>query len=70
MCDCLRESVIISGNKIANQQVSKMNKFELETWKQNKTKNKKKIRLRKYESEKLLQMSPYNNFNVAKNLLP
>lgn len=42
MCDCLRESVIISGNKIANQQVSKMNKFELETWKQNKTKNKKK----------------------------
>lgn len=66
MFDCLRESVIISGNKIANQQVSKMNKFELET----KQKTKKKIRLRKYESEKLLQMSPYNNFNVAKNLLP
>lgn len=66
MCDCLRESVIISGNKIANQQVSKMNKFELETIK----KKQKKIRLRKYESEKLLQMSPYNNFNVAKNLLP
>ena len=33
-------------------------------------KKQKKIRLRKYESEKLLQMSPYNNFNVAKNLLP
>lgn len=33
-------------------------------------KKQKKIRLRRYESEKLLQMSPYNNFNVAKNLLP